>query len=111
MNHTAGPWTVGGMFAEDRGEIGLSIDAGETFVAVAITGNYCGAPDEATSKANAHVIAAAPELLAACEAALDELRCYEADIPEMEAPENVAALHEATAMVEAAIAKAKGTKT
>lgn len=86
MSHTPGPWvmTVGG------GEID---DANGDSVALL---PYSTGRDEV--RANAHLIAAAPELLAACEAAMDWFRD---DGQEPHA-------HVSYSMLEAAIAKARG---
>lgn len=83
--HTPGPWNDNGLQGEldDDRDIQIGSDHGNVAAA-----SYCGAPynsgkdDEArfaTRDANARLIAAAPELLEACETALNALRSmYEA---------------------------------
>ena len=83
--HTPGPW-------HQWGHSIIGADANHNGRAVAKVGDYT----PAINQANALLIAAAPDLLATCEAALADQR----------AP----LLHERTrAMARAAIAKAKGT--
>jgi hypothetical protein len=80
--HTQGPWRVFGY------DIGTSPD--ETLAVVC-------AMDDNTDDANACLIAAAPELLAACQAVLDEF-------PAMDGRR----IESVKAICRAAIAKAKG---
>jgi hypothetical protein len=56
--------------------------------------------------ANAHLIAAAPDLLAACEEAMKEFEQFGQALGEQFPPETV----EVWNQIDAAIAKAKGTK-
>ena len=97
MSHTPGPWT-----AVDFREHHIVSDKYD--------GSICfvypkrGVPNEA----NAHLIAAAPDLLAACEAAL---RSYDL-AHEVECnlgPEDVCSCH--VGMLETAVKKAKGEKS
>ena len=87
--HTPGPWSV-------KGDIGTSVWAGPLFVGKTewdLYSNCVNNREEAQS--NARLIAAAPELLAALEAArLWAVECY-GSLPWLES-------------AEAAIAKAKG---
>ena len=95
MNHTPGPW----IFDEATGDVG-------TEDGVLIHGNPPDDDDrDEELAANAHLIAAAPELLAACEAVLDGVsldvyRIAAADMGRMEPAEH------AFDLLRAAIAKA-----
>lgn len=81
--HTPGPWE-----ATEIGVIAPTITSHSNFYVAALID-----PDNAEDKANARLIAAEPDLLAACKAALPALREIEAD---------------AEATVLAAIARAEG---
>lgn len=93
--HTPGPWTMHPRFA-DGAEV-------RSLAQVAWCGSACEISksggqiiDAAEARANARLIAAAPDLLAACEMALLDMRYY-------------ATVHgESITAIEAAIAKAKG---
>jgi len=93
--HTPGPWQVDRFcegvyhvrpFLEMADEAGLSDDA-QTAIAI-----------NKEDKANANLIAAAPELLEACEIALDALGCDRVRVDRLEAQE----------IIHKAINKAKG---
>lgn len=92
--HTPGPWTM-----HPRGEDGAEVRAitSVAWCGIASTHGASGSQviraDEA--QANARLIAAAPDLLAACEAIIDAATPWAPDTP-------------ALMMVRAAIAKAKG---
>lgn len=68
MKHTPGPWMVHDNIGR-KSEIGVVADAAPCIIAT--MGNAKAWPKEA--RANAHLIAAAPELLAACKASSDML--------------------------------------
>lgn len=78
-NHTPGPWTVNPY---------SFIHAGKTLIACPATpeeaqAGLCAHPESEEAKANARLIAAAPDLLAACKSALAALtqnKTYPADI-------------------------------
>lgn len=71
--HTPGPWRIAPEFSV------LSVWSGDTEVASAW--RESGWIDEATQRANARLIAAAPDLLAACEAMLaHEVYTYEGNL-------------------------------
>lgn len=99
--HTPGPWHRAMCNPED-GEITRVI---ESNVAVKAGWNtvvaLCGNPDNLEAIANANLIAAAPDLLAACEGVLDS-------IFERMSENNRAGYRDEEAMLRAAIAKAKG---
>ncbi|MBA43595.1 MAG: hypothetical protein CMF62_06285 [Magnetococcales bacterium] len=86
LKHTPGPWLADGFFVSTK-------DDEHSIVSAVIS-----KPDEEL-KANAHLIAAAPDLLEACEAALKKLNsiCQHSN-----------AAHEAQTMIREAINKAKG---
>lgn len=85
---TPGPWSVGHMVSEDNG---LLVGEG---------GN--DSPPEPEAIANAHLIASAPELYAACRIALEYWHS--------DHPNDTVAGEEARAKIEAALAKAEGRK-
>lgn len=69
LKHTKGPWSV----SPDNPKAGeYDIVSDEWFIA----GTYGGC-DEVNGKANAHLIAAAPDLLEAAQSALELLTCVE----------------------------------
>ncbi len=106
--HTPGPWEVRAVGVHDRGwDAGTFVgQVGSGLVAKTFTNKSNMQPAEclAAAQADASLIAAAPELLAACEAARYELNCLEPRLTD-EFRSGVVALRESIA---AAIAKAKG---
>jgi hypothetical protein len=63
--HTSGPWATGGnVYSHSR----TAVMQEESALLVA---EVCDWPDEETDRANARLIAAAPDLLAACQAELE----------------------------------------
>lgn len=89
--HTPGPWFhYDDRSSTERHEI---VAMGKTVARV-----YCTNGCEAEDKANARLIAAAPDLLEACEAMLEEMQVWETEQGE----------HPAATLARAAIAKAKG---
>ena len=93
MSHTPGPWEYDGLFT-----IFITDSAGNEWHIASIKHHQ----DE-VSKANARLIAAAPELLEACQAAFDWLGRFGAHAPIIFGGEQH--LHD---ILHAAIAKAKG---
>lgn len=97
--HTPGPWTYGGHLFDSRimAEEAPSSWSSRTIAVVDHTEDEMG-------EANAHLIAAAPDLLAACTHALNALErvAHTVDREELDAVVEVAAL------TRAAIAKARG---
>jgi hypothetical protein len=75
MPHTPGPWTVEDAMCGDKPMGYLHVMQSEnSFRGVAdITHCYNGDRDHEMEKANARLIAAAPDLLAACQQAYDEV--------------------------------------
>lgn len=69
--HTPGPWTVEGPLVKVESEHGV--------VAVIATGTLQAASPIGVIRANARLIAAAPDLLAACEQAIYALKGREHD--------------------------------
>lgn len=67
--HTPGPWTIHTRF-DDGAEVRAIAWCG--VVCVGSSGNQ--SIDAAEARANAHLIAAAPDLLEACEGAVDKCR-------------------------------------
>ena len=63
-------------------------------------------PSSAEARANAHLIAAAPELLAACEAIVAWFDAESKSLPEWSHDECLTACYECEALARAAIAKA-----
>jgi hypothetical protein len=94
MAHTPGPWR------DNRG--GVEGPRGEP-VCAGLFNNTNGTTLEACH-ANMRLIAAAPDLLAACEAALTELQHLGQALGEMTPPETVDVWNQ----IEAAVQKAKG---
>jgi hypothetical protein len=90
--HTKGEWRRFTNQATRRGEIFIENENGRTVAAISVQ------RDAEEERANARLIAAAPELLAVCEALRNVLPRYEPS------PETL----EIWAQSEAAIAKAKG---
>ena len=91
IKHTPGPWEVEG--------IGQVIVPARPPAWRTLADVYGEHGDEEQADADAHLIAAAPDLLAACEMALLDVRYY-------------ATVHgESITVLEAAIAKAKGETT
>ena len=97
MTHTPGPWVI-------DNSIRTAVNAGKKHIAMVNfykTSDKEISIDEKENEANARLIAAAPELLAACKAALrDEMSAR------LEAAGGLS--DETVAMLEAAIAKAEG---
>ena len=85
MNHTPGPWKYGALVDDSNH---YYIKAGVYWIA-----EICGGTGQDTE--NAHLIAAAPDLLAACEAALAGL-------------EETIHMRQQREQLKAAIAKARG---
>lgn len=103
QTHTPGPWQKE---SDGAGEFGIHADAGRTWKFVAmVTANGQGSAvvTEAEAEANARLVAAAPELLAACELALAYMERH--SVP---APEYVTARANDLNILRAAIAKAGG---
>ena len=79
MNHTPGPWKQSGLISAGvKGETSIVIDAKGFHIARLFTPNGpfgCNslAPGFKTTEANGFLIAAAPELLAACQEALTQI--------------------------------------
>ena len=94
---TPGPWEVSeGSSVRQRGGPTIAIVRAGREITLA------------ASMANKRLIASAPELLVACQAALVELETYRCDVSEMEAPENVQALDDTITQVKTALARALG---
>lgn len=91
LRHTPGPWAVE-WDEEDR----FGLQGSDTMWVATITLH-----SETPQKANARLIAAAPNLLAACEAALDELAGYEDVIDGPDGPRPNRAMHAANLLREA----------
>jgi len=89
--HTPGPWVYG--------KTGY-VKSGDCYIAEVLHGPDC--PDADEVKANARLIAAAPDLLAALEKCVRELQRYEN-------PQNIVTSLQLDAL--AAIAKAKGVQS
>lgn len=87
--HTPGPWSYWPGVAYAQGVVTRDRTAGHVAVPVEM-------PEDGVMIANAHLIAAAPDLLAACERIHQEL--LDGELPSAEALD----------MIEAAIAKARG---
>lgn len=103
MSHTPGPWIAKRpeklLWAGPTGQfVVIGISGGHEFLICQNDHPDVRGADMVESQANARLIAAAPDLLAACEAALERLRLMGPVSCEKE-----------IAIVEAAIAKAKGT--
>lgn len=97
--HTPGPWHV--RFADNGGVLGIESSEPEDepgAVGWVVRQRGFGSPTSEAGKANAKLIAAAPELLSACEKALWALSGLERD------PER---LQEAATVLSAALVKAK----
>lgn len=79
LKHTPGPWYVTtGVHSEttdcyDKGETWFNVNGEDGVIADVLHGR-CLSADEDEANANAHLIAAAPELLYACEMALQIIR-------------------------------------
>ena len=75
VKHTPGPWEVVLFFPDDCKDEGYWIRDEINRNWIARVHRWNGAPrsPDATSKANAYVLAAAPDLLAACKDALEEI--------------------------------------
>jgi hypothetical protein len=105
MKHTPGPWRVDGHSIKCNAQ---EDDTG-TYVAEMLS-----SISVETTKANAHLIAAAPELLAACEEMEQALTNYHADIEhllesgEEDDAEHYKAIGDILGRSLAAIQKAKG---
>jgi hypothetical protein len=92
-NHTPGPWRV---------HAGYEIIAGDCFHIAFAKANF---PEHMqTQLANAKLIAAAPELLAACEALVEAMHDYEWSVDDSPTPKHRAMMIAAIA----AIKKARG---
>jgi hypothetical protein len=101
--HTPGPWRTYGPDSQDANWI-IAYDGQEIYVSeiAKIPATWNHILDERKA-ANARLIAAAPDLLAACEAALEPLMTYHPRIPELDRQ-----VKDARGKLLAAIAKAKG---
>jgi hypothetical protein len=110
-SHTPGPWRVDPGSPQDiqcaGGEIASTWNTlcnGEEF---RVTG---ACTDMATSLANARLIAAAPDLLAACKLAIPEISClFNQAYHRRETPERDPSVCAALDALKAAIAAAEGT--
>lgn len=81
--HSPGPWgTIKGQYSETMGGQWLVRDAESIYVAHVHPRSDDGRPD-ATADANARLIAAAPDLLAACQFVLDNAGGPPADMLSM----------------------------
>jgi hypothetical protein len=97
--HTPKPWTIDGNSRFGESRICAPYKPGVTYL-VALVSPDC--PDDATRDANARLIIAAPDLLAACEALHAEILAYLT-------AQNLHGEHNpAMVAARAAIAKAKG---
>lgn len=103
MAHTPGPWRV---FAVESDYPGIEADCDETVVLWGHRHEDSGVrgDEKETRLANAHLIAASPDLLAACKAISEDLRGRIEDGARFN-PGTLTAI----AMVNAAIAKAEPT--
>lgn len=90
MTHTPGPWTV---YKNEPLDGSRHVALGSKYERAIVAGK--------SATANARLIAAAPDLLAACEAAIDGIEEWN-DFAETDK------IEEAVALLVAAIAKAKG---
>lgn len=88
--HTPGPWT-GGLMIDAGGVIIAKVQTSKKYIGASGFTNPKG-PDEATAIANARLIAAAPELLAA----LKEIANWGAGSPQPIFDRIRAAIHKAT---------------
>lgn len=77
MSHTPGPWTVAGI---PKG-YGIERITANGLVNIAVLPRDRVAERRDEVDANAQLIAAAPDLLEACKATLDQIRAYAQDIP------------------------------
>jgi len=102
MTHTPGPWVVSD--TNDEGDVYVSQTAkAGLYVAIALDPLYSSEPTT-EANANANLIAAAPDLLEACER-IAELDCTDGyTLADSEYP----ALWDALHVARAAIAKARG---
>lgn len=98
IKHTPGPWMLG-----DENNESCEVEAGETTISLTRHARYREgmAIDREEMIANAYLIIAAPELLAACEDASKALHDHWHDRPRL-------GFESVCAKLEAAIAKAKG---
>ncbi len=102
--HTPGPWYQFGCGVTDENP--KHVKPGTPLNLIAATGDDCDPGDESQQIANARLIAAAPELLAALNDALPLLEGFEdADMHE---DDEVPIVAPVLAKVRAAIAKAEG---
>ena len=99
--HTPGPWSLG-----ERGMIEAEPRDGPLSEAVGAVAFVYG-PFDFHGQANARLIAAAPDLLAACEAALRGHGRVHEDECTIGSDDNRCSCH--VGMLKAAVAKAKGT--
>lgn len=104
--HTPGPWRVA--YDDHNGQAVVSSEHTE----IATCWHHCVGSIEKQMRANARLIAAAPELLAIAEEFLCTLDCLERNGPDLTCADGefVAAstIHDRAEMLRAAIAKAKG---
>lgn len=101
--HTPGPWFIPKYGDIDEAEINFTHPNGKTYtIAKAFSG--LGGNDFKEQHANAHLIAAAPDLLEALEEIAQGMGAYNVD--PLEHANNV--IEEAKSIARAAIAKAKG---
>lgn len=87
MEHTPGPWAVLQAYqGEGKDAPIIRCEAGgyiaRLFHPDAMSGLTSLAPDRATAEANARLIAAAPDLLAALEAAYEEMQTVDENLQE-----------------------------
>lgn len=97
MNHTPGPWTVGFDPVVSQQILGPDM---QEFV--------CILPPSRDYKANANIIAAAPELLEACKELKKQIRTLRAERKEDWKQERVNTVWAAIVQADKAIAKAEG---
>jgi hypothetical protein len=103
--HTPGPWIAVREAALDYRHHQIDTEDGQSCVAVVAGGGPVRAIDVAEEIANAHLIAAAPDLLAACEAVAKSL-----DHPDGTGWYEATLSHADVAAIRGAIAKARGGK-
>ena len=99
MTHTLGPWQIGGELISQKG---ANMEIASVW---SHSANRRFSPSQSEADANARLIAAAPDLLAACELALPVLRDQHAALAPI-LHGGICPDREAMFAVEAAIAKA-----
>lgn len=107
-NHTPGPWIVGGEKLRDPNCIIIHTGKGESIASVWNLMHSDGSEPNTPLEANAALIAAAPELLAACKMAMElttKMGCIVFDGPP---PDCMCLGCHTNRLARAAIAKAEG---